>query len=286
MTGVFSLLAVLVYFICSLFIYSTSALFIFTGIFCVFFLLIILVEYYKGDKIVLSMNHAQLADDRKYRVLHDTVEGMAIAAGIPKPKVYIIEDPAPNAFATGRAPECASVAVTTGLLQTMNKLELEGVIAHELSHIKNYDVRFMTLVVVVVGLIAMISNTFLRAGFSGMFRGMGSSNNKNSGAAIIIILVITIILAILTPIIAKLIQFAISRKREYLADASGALLTRYPKGLADALEKIKGANLSTKTANAATAALYTASPVSGSHISRWFDTHPPLEDRSAKLRAM
>ncbi|MBI2660948.1 M48 family metallopeptidase, partial [Candidatus Woesearchaeota archaeon] len=183
----------------------------------------ILVGYYAGDSAILSMSHAVPADRKKYPFLVNTVEGLAIAAGIPTPKIFVIDDTAINAFATGRDPKHASVTVTTGAIQRLNRTELEGVIAHEISHIQNYDIRLMMLVVILVGVIAMLSDIFLRSMIYGKNR---KSRGGGKGGAII--LVIGLVLAILAPIIAQLIKLAVSRKREFLADSSGALLTRYP----------------------------------------------------------
>lgn len=238
-----------------------------------------LVSYYYSDSITLAVSQAKEAPCREpFMDLHQAVENLSITAGIPKPKVYLIEDSAPNAFATGRDPEHASVAVTSGLLQKLNKRQLEGVIAHELSHINNYDIRLMTIVVVLVGAIALASDWFMR---SLWFRGHDDRDNNNS-----YFILIGIILAILAPIAASLIQLAISRKREYLADASGALLTRFPEGLAEALAVIAKDNEPLEVANRATAHLYIANPFKGTNISTWFSTHPPIQDRIKHLRAM
>lgn len=253
-----------------------------------------LVSYYYSDSITLSMSGAEEAPRKEpYLNLHRLVENLAITAGIPKPKVYVVNDPSPNAFATGRDPKHASIAVTTGLLDKMDKQELQGVISHEMSHIGDYDIRLMTIVVVLVGVVALLSDFFLRwTWFGGMRR---RSDSEGGGQIQLILFLVAIVLAILAPIAATLIQLAISRKREYLADANGALLTRYPEGLAEALEKIEKDNEPLIHANKATAHLYIANPfkesVEGEHGSRgWFsslfDTHPPIEDRIKKLRAM
>jgi len=210
--------------------------------------------------------------------LHRLVENLSITAGIPKPKIFLIDDSAPNAFATGRDPKHAAIAVTSGLLEKLNKNELEGVLAHELSHIGNYDIRLMTIVVVLYGIIALVSDFFLR---SLWFRGR---DRDSQGQAIFML--IGIVLAILAPIAALLIQLAISRKREYLADASGALLTRYPEGLASALEKISRDHEPLEVANRATAHLYITNPFKGQSITTLFSTHPPAEDRIKKLEEM
>jgi heat shock protein HtpX len=233
-----------------------------------------ITSYWFSDKIVVSMAGAREAVDAEYPELHNVVENLAITAGLPKPKIYIIEDPAPNAFATGRDAKHAVVAVTTGLLGMMNKTELEGVIAHELSHIGNKDMLVSTVAVVLVGFVTLLSDFFLRMSFG---RG-GNSDNKNPVLAIVAVAFI-----ILAPIVATLMQLAISRKREFLADASGALLTRYPEGLASALQKIGGYAAPMRRANNATAHLYISNPFGAkaamSGIAKLFMTHPPVEDR-------
>lgn len=241
-------------------------------------------SYYSSDKIVLAMSHARPADDPEFAHLNNSVEGLAIAAGIPKPRVYIIDDSAPNAFATGRDPEHAVICVTTGLLEKLNRVELEGVVGHEMSHIKNFDIRFSTLVVVLVGIVALLSDWMLRSFFWG--GGRRRSNDNNSGSPIF--MVIAIVVAILAPISAVLMQAALSRRREYLADANGALLTRYPDGLADALEKIAGDSEPLEVANKATAALFIYNPLKdhGGTLNNLFGTHPPIEERVKRLREM
>lgn len=253
-----------------------------------------LVSYYYSDAISLAVAGAKEAPrEIPFLQLHRIVENLAITAGLPKPKVYIINDPSPNAFATGRDPKHASIAVTSGLLEMMDKDELQGVIAHELSHVGNYDIRLMTIVVVLVGVIALLSDFFLRWTWWG--GGMRRDREEGGGQIQLILFIIALILAILAPIAATLIQLAISRKREFLADASGALLTRYPEGLASALEKINASRQPLQNANKATAHLYIENPfrenVDESHGGRgWFaglfDTHPPVEERVKKLRAM
>lgn len=246
-----------------------------------------LISYYVGDKAALVTAGAKPIDKRDHFELYTTVENLAITAGIPTPKIYIIDDPSPNAFATGRDPHHASVAITTGLLNVLDKQELQGVMAHELSHIKNYDIRVMTIVVILVGLIVLLSDIMLRVGFSG-----GNGNRKNNGQAALVFLVVALVAAILAPLIAQVIKFAVSRSREYLADASGSLLTRYPAGLAGALEKIRDHGSKMKHANHATAHLYISSPFGvrkGERVgffNRLFSTHPPINDRIAKLRNM
>jgi len=236
----------------------------------------ILIGYYAGDRMILAISGAVEAKKPENTYLINTVEGLAMAAGIPKPKVYVQNEEAINAFATGRKPENSAVCVTTGAIKKLNRTELEGVIAHEMSHVKNYDVRFMTLVVVLIGMIALLSNFFLR---SLWFRGSNDREGGNMGA---IFLLIGIVLAILAPILAQLIRLAISRKREYLADADGALLTRYPKGLADALRKIKKEHLPVKRATASTSSLYFTNPLK----SELFSTHPDISKRIAALEKM
>ena len=235
-------------------------------------------SYWNSDKIALALNHAKQIKKEDNPDLWNTVENLAITAGLPMPKVYIIEDQAPNAFATGRNKEHAVVAVTTGILGILDKTELEGVIAHELSHIGNRDILLSTVVVVLVGFISIVAHIFMRS----MFFGRGRSNDREGGG---ILMIIGIVLSILAPIFATLIQLAISRKREFLADASGALLTRYPEGLANALIKIGKYNQPMKYANEATAHLFIANPFgrAGKNLSNLFNTHPPIE---ARVRAL
>lgn len=241
-----------------------------------------LYSYYAGDKAALSISNAKPADPKQHAFLINTVEGLAIAAQIPKPTIYVIPDQSINAFATGRDPNHASLAVTQGALDKLKRNELEGVIAHEMGHIKNYDMRLMMIVVILVGLIALLSQFFLRS----LWFGGGRSNDREGGNANIIFLAIGIVLAILAPIIASLIQLAVSRKREYAADASGAVLTRYPEGLADALKKIKKDNLPVKNATNATAHMYFSNPLKKGWLSGLFDTHPPIDERIKRLEAM
>lgn len=237
--------------------------------------------YWWSDKIVLKMTGAREANRQRDWGVVTTVENLAITAGLPKPRVYIIDDPAPNAFATGRDPEHAVVAVTTGLVQILENEELEGVIAHELAHIGNRDMLLSTAVVVLVGFIAIASDIFLRS----MMYGGRDSDSKAGGALVLIGLA----LAILSPIIATLMQLAISRRREFLADASGALLTRYPEGLARALEKISARNTPMRRASNATAHLFIANPFGGEALKglhKLFLTHPPTDERVRALRGM
>ena len=243
-------------------------------------------SYWFSDKIVLAMSGARPIKREEDIELYRIVENLCIAAGLKMPKIYMINDPSPNAFATGRNQERAAVAVTSGLRQTLNKNELEGVIAHELSHIGNKDILISTIIVILVGFVALLSDFFLRAHF---FRGK-RDNREGGGQAQLIMMLVGIILAILAPIAATLIQLAISRKREFLADASGALLTRYPEGLASALEKISNSQIPLRRINKATAHLYISSPLKGDKGTNWltklFMTHPPAEERIRVLRGL
>ncbi len=242
-------------------------------------------SYFYSDQIVLSMSNAHPATKEENAYLVNSVEGLAIAAGIPVPKIYVIDDSSPNAFATGRDPNHAVICVTTGLMQKLNRVELEGVIAHEMSHIKDYDIRLMTLVVVLAGVVALMSDWMMR---SMWFGGMRSRDDDDRDGGNAIALVLAIIAAILAPLAATMIQLAVSRKREYLADAQGALLTRYPAGLADALQKISADTEPLAEANKATAHLYIVNPLKdvGSKINALFSTHPPIEERIRRLRTM
>jgi len=243
------------------------------------------VSYYFSDSIVLGMSGARPALRNKDFNFFTTAENVSMAAGIPVPKLYVIDDNAMNAFATGRDPKHASICITSGLLEQLDRRELEGVVAHELSHVKNYDIRFMAIVAVLAGTIAYASDIFMRSLWWG--RGRDRNDERDTGG---IFMIIGIILAILSPIIATLIQLAISRKREYLADASGALITRYPEGLARALEKISRDKTLMKNASNATAHLYIANPFKGRKTGAWFsglfDTHPPILERIRILRSM
>jgi len=243
-----------------------------------------LIGYYSGDKVALWTAGAQPITKEENAYVYRLVENLCITAGLLLPKIYIINDPAINAFATGRDPKHASIAITAGAIQKLENEELEGVIAHELSHIKNYDIRLMTLVIICVGIIALLSNWFFRVRFFG-----GGHGSRGSNPIQQIIMVAGLILLIFSPIIAQLVKFAVSRKREFLADASGALLTRYPEGLAKALEKIATENQPMLKTNNATAHLYTASPFGAKAtkgLARLFSTHPPIEERVAALRKM
>lgn len=242
--------------------------------------------YYSSDKIVLAISHARPASKEEYPYLYNIVEGLALAAGLPTPGCYVIDDTAPNAFATGRNPEHSVICVSTGLLQKMNRLELEGVIAHEMSHIKNYDVLLQTVAVVMVGIIALLSDWMLRSFWWG--GGRRRNQEKGGGQAGAILLVIGLILAILSPLIAQLMQLAISRRREFLADANGAMLTRYPAGLASALKKLAADPEPLEVANKATAHLYIVNPLKNikGRVNKLFSTHPPIEERIAALEKM
>ncbi len=236
-------------------------------------------SYWFSDKLVLSMTGAKPASREEFFDLYTVTENLAITAGLPMPKLYVINDPAPNAFATGRDEKHAVVAATTGLLAVLDRTELEGVIAHELSHIKNRDMLVMTVAVVLAGFLAIIADIFLRAS---MFGG-GDRDSGKAGALFAILAIVGIILA---PIAAQLIQLAISRRREYLADASGALLTRYPEGLASALRKISAHSAPMQRANHATAHLFIGDPFgakAGKAINGLFATHPPVEKRIERL---
>jgi len=246
-------------------------------------LLMSLGSYYYSDRIVLGMSGArQILTKEEEPRLWNAAEGLCLAAGMPMPKLYVIDDSAPNAFATGRDPEHAALAATSGLMDKLEKTELEGVVAHELSHIRNYDIRFMMLVTVLVGTVVLLSDWMTRSLWYG---GRRRSSGGSLGA---ILLVIGLIFVILSPIIAQLMQLALSRRREFLADASGALLTRYPEGLAKALEKIAADKEPLKEANKATAHLYICNPLldHGGRLNALFSTHPPIEERIERLRAM
>jgi heat shock protein HtpX len=244
-------------------------------------------SYYYSDKIVLATSGAKQIQKQDHPELFRIIENLCIASGLPMPIIYIINDASPNAFATGRDPKHAVVCVTTGILDLLNKAELEGVISHELSHIKNYDIRLMGIVAVLVGFVAILSNLFTNQLWFGGFSGR---EERSGGGIQNIFLIVGIILAILSPIAATLIQLAVSRKREFLADASGALLTRYPDGLASALEKLASNRQSLKSANNATAHLFIVNPFKGKNGKQLFvslfETHPPIEERIKILRSM
>ena len=245
-------------------------------------------SYYASDKIVLAISRARPVKKEDYPYLYNVVEGLAIAAGLPKPRCYVIDDTAPNAFASGRNPENSVIVVTTGLLQKLDRAELEGVIAHEMSHIKNYDVLVQTLAVVMVGVVALLSDWTLRTFFWGGGRRRSRSRSEGGSNAAAILIVVALVLAILSPIIAQLLRLAISRKREFLADANGALLTRYPPGLASALKKLSADREPLEAANKATAHLYIVNPLKNikGRVNKLFSTHPPIEERIAALEKM
>lgn len=258
---------------------------IFIGLFfaIIFSVIMTLISFYSGDKMILSMSHAILADKKKYPHLVNSVEGLAIAAGIPTPKIYVIDDSAINAFATGRDPKHAAVTVTTGAIERLKRDELEAVIAHEIAHIRNYDIRMMMLVVVLVGVIALLSDLFLRSFI------YGKRKDDVRGGAVIIIIVLGIILAVLAPIIAQLIKLSISRKREFLADADGALIYRNPKSLANALKAIRDDKEPlVEAANKATAHLFIENPLRNfkGKVTGLFSTHPDINERIKILEKM
>ena len=254
-------------------------------------------SYFYSDRVALAASRARPADGPEYQRYHNLVEGLCIAAGLPKPRLYVVDDPAPNAFATGRNPKHAALAVTTGLLDQMNRVELEGVIAHELSHVKNYDILVSTVAVTAVGAIALLSDLGLRFMW---FGGRGDRRDSaDSGNLGIILVILAFALLVLAPFIALLMQFAMSRRRELLADASGVQLTRYPPGLISALEKLKNDKAVVHHATRATAQMWIESPLDrgqgedgegegkkGSWLNRAFDTHPPLEERIRILKEM
>lgn len=275
--GAFLIIVMLVGFVAAQYYRSPGILYVAVA----FSLLTNVFAYWFSDKVALGSAGAYLADAAEYRELHRILENLAITAGLPKPRVYIIDDAAPNAFATGRDPKHAAIAVTTGLLGMMDRSELEGVLAHELSHVGNRDILVMTVAVVLVGFVSVLADIFLRMS---MF---GSDDDRDRGPLVIAAALIAMILA---PIAAQLIQLAISRRREFLADASGALLTRYPDGLASALEKIGGYEAPMARASAATAHLFISNPFgahpAGRFVANLFATHPPIEDRIAALEGM
>ncbi len=251
------------------------------------FLIIALITYYRSPQVALAISQAREVTKDEEPELYRTVENLCIGAGLPMPKVYVIEDGSPNAFATGRDPDHAAIAVTRGLLQKLDKLELEGVIAHELSHIGNYDIRVMTIVVVLVGLTALMADFALRLTLFGAGR-RSSNRGRGGGAGVAIIYAIALVAIILTPIAAQIIRFAVSRQREFLADASAALLTRYPDGLARALEKISADPDPLEVANKATAHLFINNPLREhkSFLNSLFSTHPPVVERIGLLGGM
>jgi heat shock protein HtpX len=248
-------------------------------------------SYWSSDKVALSMSRAKPADEQTYARYHNLVEGLCIAGGLPKPRLYIVEDAAPNAFATGRSPKHAAVAVTTGLLEKMNRVELEGVLAHELSHIKNYDILVMTIAVTMVGFTALVADFFARWAFWGGFGGGHDRDDDNNSPFGVVLAIFGVVLVILAPFIARLMQMAISRQREYLADASAVSLTRYPPGLINALDKLKSDTTVVHTSSKATAHLWIEGPLEMTEgkkrsFDHLFSTHPPLDDRIAALQEM
>jgi heat shock protein HtpX len=248
--------------------------------------------YYSGDKIVLASARARAVTPEDEPRLHNIVEGLAIAAGVPKPAVYVVPEQSPNAFATGRDPEHSSVAVTQGLLDTMNRVELEGVLGHEMSHVVDRDILYGTIVATVIGAVVLLSEFFLRSWWWGGFGGRRSDQgNGNGGVVELIVFAVGFALLILAPLLGQLIRLAVSRNREYLADAQGAMLTRYPPGLISALKKIQDAPHAMRSANNATANLWFDQPsrVQGPQTGRMeklFSTHPPIEDRIRRLEEM
>ena len=245
-------------------------------------------SYFAGDKLVLASSGAKEVTQASAPQLMNVVQEMALAAGVPMPKVYMIDDTAPNAFATGRDPKHASVAITTGLLQKLDREELQGVIGHELSHVRNYDIRFSLLVAVLVGSIALLADFFLRFTFWGGGRRGGGDRDKGGGGLAAILFVVAIVLAVIAPFIARLVQLAVSRQREYLADASSVELTRNPRGLEQALAKISGDREVLEVANRATQHLYFTNPIKKfeSRSSNMFSTHPNIVDRINRLRQL
>jgi len=243
-------------------------------------------SYYWGDKIILAISGARPAVREKDFQFYTVVENLCLAAQLPKPKLYVIEDSAPNAFATGRDPDHAVVCATTGLLSKLNRSELEGVVAHELSHVKNYDIRLMSIVTVLVGMVSLLADWFMRS----TYFGRGKRDRNKGGGLQAFLFIIAIFLALLSPLIAKLIQLAISRRREFLADASAVMLTRYPEGLTRALKKISVDCEPLEAANKATAHLYIVNPLKGQkfigRFANLFNTHPPVEERIKSLQEM
>jgi heat shock protein HtpX len=254
----------------------------FVGIILIISGFINLGSYYWSDKLVLGMSGAKPIQKQDNPDLYRTVENLTIATGMPMPKIYIIDDPAPNAFATGRDPNHAVVAFTTGILNRLERLELEGVVAHELSHVRNYDTRLMSIVVILVGTVALLADIFFRS----LWWGGGSRDRKGGGG---LLLIVGVVVAILAPVSAQLIKLAVSRRREFLADSSGALITRNPEGLASALQKISNDSTPPKHASTANAHLFIINPFKGKQAKSWFTnlfrTHPPIEDRVKALRS-
>ncbi len=251
------------------------------------------LSYWKSDAVALAVSRARPASAEEYPRLHNLVEGLCIAGGLPKPRIYVVDDPSPNAFATGRNPKHAAIAVTTGLLERMNRVELEGVIAHELSHIKNYDILVSTLAVTMVGVIAIAANLGMRFLWFGMGRSRNNRDDSGGGGPLAILAVLGLALLVLSPLIARVMQAAVSRRRETLADVSGVELTRYPPGLISALEKLRDDYTVVGSTSHATAHLWIEQPQAVeetqgrfARLNRMFDTHPPLEERIALLREL
>ncbi len=277
------------YFLTSALGYTKQEALGFTTVFLLIALVMNFASFYFSDSIILAISQAHKIEKQDNPQLYNIVENLCIADGLPVPRIYIIDDTAPNAFATGRDPKHSAIVFTSGILQKLNRLELEGVAAHELSHIRDYDIRLMAVVTILVGLVALLADMFFRMMWWG---GGRRDNGDNRGGGAAIFLVIAIILALLSPLIATLIQLAVSRRRELLADASGALLTRNPDELADALVKISSDPEPLEVANKGTAHLYIANPFKEGHsggvswFSKLFDTHPPIEERVKALREM
>lgn len=256
-------------------------------------------SYWKSDSIALSISHAQPASQEEYPRYHNLVEGLCIASGLPKPRLYVIEDAAPNAFATGRDPKHAAIAVTTGLLEKMTRIELEAVLAHELSHVKNYDILISTMAVTMVGLVAVLSDLALRFSYWGGASHRSDRRDSNDNGAAAFVAIFGVVLLVVLPLIAKLMQLSISRKREHLADLSGVSMTRFPPGMISALEKLRDDKTVVHSNSRATAHLWMESPIPRqpdeavyqnegklAWLNRMFDTHPPLEERIAALREL
>ena len=248
------------------------------------------LSYWKSDTVALRMSRAVPADPNEYARLHNLVEGLCIASGLPTPRLYVVQDDAPNAFATGRNPNHAAIAVTTGLLEKLNRVELEGVLAHELSHVKNYDILVSTLAVVMVAAVTLIADLSFRFHWLSGHRRRGSGDGPGPQA---ILAVLGIVLLVLGPVVARLMHFAISRKRESLADFSAIEMTRYPPGLIGALEKLAGDNTIVRSGSRATAHMWIEDPMAKresegnwAKLNRWFNTHPPIEDRIAALKEL
>lgn len=256
----------------SLYVGDLASMYIVFG----FALFYTLISYFVSSKVALAVNGAKQIEKKDNPRLYRTVENLSIATGMPMPKLYVINDKAPNAFATGRDPRHASVAATTGLLDIMNDSELEGVMAHEMGHVQNYDIRVMMIVFACVSIIGLLSDFLLRI--------MWFGDDDNGGSPLTVVL--ALVMAILAPLVAMMVQMAVSRRREYLADATGALTTRYPDGLASALKKLETHSTALRRQNSSTAHLFFANPLKGKSMAKLFSTHPPIEDRIAKLNKM